>query len=616
MRATKIFVFLAVLALLPVLGRAAGAQGPDRQDEVSLQSTLGTGFTYQGRLTDAGSPATGVYDFEFRLYSASSSGSQVGPTVTHDEVPMTDGLFTVELDFGNGVFTGDARYLAIAVRPGDSSGAFTALTPRQAITPAPYALHAINAWSLTGTRGTDPATHYLGTSDNHPLIFKTNGTEAMRIDAAGDLGIGTADPRAKVEVNAGTSGDGVIVQSAGDDGVDVRSPNDDGLRVVDVGDDGVYVESAGHDGVRVESADNDGVSIISAVDDGMYVESAGGRGVYVESAGADGVFVNNAATDGVTVDSAGQVGLAVRSAALDGVFVGSAGNPSTVFTTSDRNGVEVSGAEHHGLFVGRADENGVYIESTGDDGVRVNAVGSPDFVACLGALNNGFEVCGAEGNGFHVGRADTFGVYVESAGSDGVWINSATYNGIVVQTAGSYAGVFNGNVQITGTCSGCTLAAFGRNAGHTALEAGDVVAVHGITHTDLQNAPVVMEVGRATGREAVIGVIAGRAEVVNEGANIDAQIAPRLVPRDKPAPSGEYVSIIIAGLARVKASALAAPIQAGTRLTAADEAGHARAVKTVETQGVQIAEDAALLGMALESLEGGQELIWVLVNPG
>ena len=53
---------------------------------------------------------------------------------------MVDGLFTVELDFGSDVFNGDARWLEIGVRPGDSSGSFTTLSPRQELTPTPYAL--------------------------------------------------------------------------------------------------------------------------------------------------------------------------------------------------------------------------------------------------------------------------------------------------------------------------------------------------------------------------------------------------------------------------------------------------------------------------------------------
>jgi hypothetical protein len=114
-------------------------------------SIPGTGFTYQGRLTDGGAPANGSYDFEFKLYDALSGGSPVGGTVSKANVTVTDGLFTVLLDFGD-VFDGSARYLGVGVRLGGSGGAYTPLDPRIALTPTPYALYAAQVpWSgITG----------------------------------------------------------------------------------------------------------------------------------------------------------------------------------------------------------------------------------------------------------------------------------------------------------------------------------------------------------------------------------------------------------------------------------------------------------------------------------
>jgi trimeric autotransporter adhesin len=51
-------------------------------------------------------------------------------------VSVTTGLFTVSLNFGGNVFNGDGRWLDIQVNCGSG---FVALTPRQALTPAPYA---------------------------------------------------------------------------------------------------------------------------------------------------------------------------------------------------------------------------------------------------------------------------------------------------------------------------------------------------------------------------------------------------------------------------------------------------------------------------------------------
>jgi hypothetical protein len=105
---------------------------------------VGTAFTYQGRLTDGGGPANGVYDFLFILYDSLNGGSQVGSTIIKDDEAVSHGLFTAQLDFGDGIFTGSARYLEILVRPGSSSGDYITLSPRQVISPVPYALTAAN----------------------------------------------------------------------------------------------------------------------------------------------------------------------------------------------------------------------------------------------------------------------------------------------------------------------------------------------------------------------------------------------------------------------------------------------------------------------------------------
>src|SRR5215207_7596924 len=39
----------------------------------------------------------------------------------------------------------------------------------------------IMPWELTGNSGTNPANDFLGTTDDQPLVIRTNGTEALRI---------------------------------------------------------------------------------------------------------------------------------------------------------------------------------------------------------------------------------------------------------------------------------------------------------------------------------------------------------------------------------------------------------------------------------------------------
>lgn len=102
---------------------------------------LGTAFTYQGRLTDGGQPANDSYEFEFYLFDAETGGTNLG-IVTKEEVQVTDGVFTVDLDYGAGAFDGNARWLEIYVRKDNDGQPGAVLTPRQALTAAPYALMA------------------------------------------------------------------------------------------------------------------------------------------------------------------------------------------------------------------------------------------------------------------------------------------------------------------------------------------------------------------------------------------------------------------------------------------------------------------------------------------
>src|SRR5262249_55027785 len=100
-----------------------------------------TAFTYQGKLVDNGLPATGNYDFQFSLFDALSGGTQQGATLTLTNIAVTNGIFTVQLDFGAcaSCFNGASRWLDISVRL-TGGGAFTSLAPRQPINSTPYAI--------------------------------------------------------------------------------------------------------------------------------------------------------------------------------------------------------------------------------------------------------------------------------------------------------------------------------------------------------------------------------------------------------------------------------------------------------------------------------------------
>lgn len=110
--------------------------------QLSIARGQGTAFIYQGRLQDGGNPANGSYDLRFTLFDSGTNGSPQGPVFTNAATAVSNGLFTVTLDFGN-QFPGADRWLDISVCT-NGAGNFITLTPRQPLTPTPYAITAGN----------------------------------------------------------------------------------------------------------------------------------------------------------------------------------------------------------------------------------------------------------------------------------------------------------------------------------------------------------------------------------------------------------------------------------------------------------------------------------------
>src|SRR5207237_7029814 len=101
--------------------------------QLSTLFAQGTAFTYQGRLSATGQPASGVYDLRFRLSSDSLGNNYVGSVLILNAQSISNGLFTVTLDFGPGLFTGTNLWLQVDVRT-NGLGSYTSLVPPQLLT--------------------------------------------------------------------------------------------------------------------------------------------------------------------------------------------------------------------------------------------------------------------------------------------------------------------------------------------------------------------------------------------------------------------------------------------------------------------------------------------------
>ena len=121
-----------------VLALLAGSAGLN-----AAPTPLGSKITYQGELKDGGIPPTGSYDMEFNLYDGVSPDTAVLlGTENLNGVRVEDGIFTVELDFGE-VYGDEARWLEVGVKPAGDPGAYTYLEPLQPLTAVPQALFAL-----------------------------------------------------------------------------------------------------------------------------------------------------------------------------------------------------------------------------------------------------------------------------------------------------------------------------------------------------------------------------------------------------------------------------------------------------------------------------------------
>jgi len=235
-----------------------------------LSTSMGTAFTFQGRLMDSNSPADGLYDLKFKLYDNAEPvcAVQLESTIDIHDFDVIDGQFAVELDFGSGVFDGDSRWLETAVRPGDSNdpNAFVILSPRQELTPVPYALH---------TRG-------------------------MFVDDAGNVGIGMKSPSSKLDVNGDINinsaykiaGDTVLSTSGVENtfvGVGAGYSNTTGTWNTFLGESAGYSNTTGYDNTFL--GDRAGYSNTTGYDNTFLGDWAG----YSNTTGYDNTFLGDRA---------------------------------------------------------------------------------------------------------------------------------------------------------------------------------------------------------------------------------------------------------------------------------------------------------------------------------
>jgi hypothetical protein len=186
---------LLIAAIFVFGGAAAFAQTPPE-------------FTYQGSLKDGANPANGNYDFEIKLYSAPTGPALIG-TRTRLNVPVTNGVFIVKLDFAGAAFNGEDRFLEVGVRLAGGGG-YQQLLPRQQINHVPYSIRSVQANQAdTATTATD-ALSLGGVAANQYVLTGDSRLSDARPPTGGSTFYIQNNPLLQQAANFNINGNGTV----------------------------------------------------------------------------------------------------------------------------------------------------------------------------------------------------------------------------------------------------------------------------------------------------------------------------------------------------------------------------------------------------------------------
>jgi hypothetical protein len=224
-------------------------------------------------------------------------------------------------------------------------------------------------WEITGNNGTDATVNFLGTTDEQPLVLKTNNNEVLRADTVGQVGIGTSSPQNQLHVGAGTS---AIVSSRVNAVIASNNP-DAGIAIAQNSGVNVLLQASGAGGY-IGTTSNHPLVFRTNDLDRMVVETNGNLRVTGE---VSGVGVRGVSVSGVGVWATSETNEAIHAetnatiAAIAAYNLNAAGSGFAIFGKK----------EGESGFAGFFDGN-VWVSkklSVGGDIVLANADCAEDF---------------------------------------------------------------------------------------------------------------------------------------------------------------------------------------------------------------------------------------------
>lgn len=155
------------------------------------QTALESEFTFQGALKLGGADVDEPVDFIFTLWRdefSTNPADAINAPEFRFGASIVDGQFSETLNFGIDPFDGRALWLEIEVRLSAVGGAYTTLSPRQAITAAPYALALRGLRTEESGEGVNPDAWNI--IAGHPQNSIASGISGAVVSGGGDNELG------------------------------------------------------------------------------------------------------------------------------------------------------------------------------------------------------------------------------------------------------------------------------------------------------------------------------------------------------------------------------------------------------------------------------------------
>lgn len=427
-RFTNLGFLLCGLALSGSTSRAGGPSGNE--------------FLYQGQLQQLGKPANDTCDFQFRLHADEVA---IESPLGSDEafgVPVVNGLFQVELDFGVSALGGAPRWMEIDVGCGADEG-LTTMFPRVRLSASPYSVSTrgivVTEQSDVGI-GTDSPISKVHIRDGSLGLGPEDVTNARLIVESPDSTLGLfSDPGGTVgsaiqlgEVSGGeVLNNWTIRRATTGAGGDLQFNHTDAGRVLQLDPDGkvgigttdpqsaLHVDSAGKGGLRLER------------NEGNFADTHAGLGIS-SNFGNPGLRVQMSDDDGATFD--------------DAIFIDENTNVG-IGTTTPTTTLHVAGGLRADLGIGMPNPNNASASMNfgwQDDvprlrlggsgagnraGFHIQGIGDKTL---LRILDNGKVGIGTEtpGSGFSSSKLDVIGGHIAVSPNFGFFSISSSGSGI------------------------------------------------------------------------------------------------------------------------------------------------------------------------------------------